>query len=115
MRCGSSGGAAGEGAAPPRYRWANRDRSGSHPCQTRACFAGTLAAGARVADKPHPGWGSWGLVSAFALTATEGTARVGVLRTAHGELRTPAFMPVGTKATVKSVDPNELRALGAEI
>jgi queuine tRNA-ribosyltransferase len=38
-----------------------------------------------------------------------------VLTTAHGEVRTPAFMPVGTKATVKSVDPDELAALGAEI
>ena len=38
-----------------------------------------------------------------------------MLSTAHGELRTPAFMPVGTKATVKSVDPRELRDLGAEI
>jgi queuine tRNA-ribosyltransferase len=54
-------------------------------------------------------------VSAFALEATDGDARTGVLRTAHGELRTPAFMPVGTKATVKAVDPEELVALGAEI
>jgi queuine tRNA-ribosyltransferase len=54
-------------------------------------------------------------VSAFELQATDGAARTGVLRTAHGELRTPAFMPVGTKATVKSVDPRELRELDAEI
>jgi len=54
-------------------------------------------------------------VSAFTLGATDGAARTGVLRTAHGELRTPAFMPVGTKATVKAVDPDELRQLGAEI
>ncbi|HXZ56337.1 MAG TPA: tRNA guanosine(34) transglycosylase Tgt [Gaiellaceae bacterium] len=54
-------------------------------------------------------------MDAFALTATDGAARAGVLSTAHGELRTPAFMPVGTKATVKSVDPGELRDLGAEI
>jgi queuine tRNA-ribosyltransferase len=51
----------------------------------------------------------------FGLTASDGAARAGVLSTAHGELRTPAFMPVGTKATVKSVDPRELRDLGAEI
>src|SRR5439155_7833037 len=51
----------------------------------------------------------------FAVTAPEGAARAGVLTTAHGEVRTPAFMPVGTKATVKSVDPAELRALGATI
>jgi queuine tRNA-ribosyltransferase len=51
----------------------------------------------------------------FEVTARDGAARAGVLRTAHGEVRTPAFMPVGTKATVKSVDPDELRALGADI
>jgi queuine tRNA-ribosyltransferase len=51
----------------------------------------------------------------FRVTTTEGAARAGVLRTAHGEVRTPAFMPVGTKATVKAVDPDELTELGAEI
>ena len=51
----------------------------------------------------------------FSVTARDGAARAGVLRTAHGEVRTPAFMPVGTKATVKSVDPDELHALGADI
>jgi queuine tRNA-ribosyltransferase len=54
-------------------------------------------------------------MSAFAVAARDGAARAGVLRTAHGELRTPVFMPVGTKATVKSVDPDELVALGAQI
>ena len=54
-------------------------------------------------------------MSAFSPGAVDGDARTGVLRTAHGELRTPAFMPVGTKATVKAVDPDELRGLGAEI
>jgi queuine tRNA-ribosyltransferase len=38
-----------------------------------------------------------------------------VLHTAHGDVQTPAFMPVGTKGTVKGVDPEELRALGASI
>jgi queuine tRNA-ribosyltransferase len=51
----------------------------------------------------------------FSVTARDGAARAGILRTAHGEVRTPAFMPVGTKATVKAVDPEELRALGAQI
>ena len=51
----------------------------------------------------------------FRVEATSGEARAGVLRTAHGEVRTPAFMPVGTKATVKMLDPDEVRALGAEI
>ncbi len=52
---------------------------------------------------------------AFTVSARAGAARAGLLRTAHGEVRTPAFLPVGTKATVKAVDPDELRALGAEI
>ena len=51
----------------------------------------------------------------FTVTATDGEARAGVLRTAHGDVPTPAFMPVGTKGTVKSVDPAELRALGTTI
>jgi len=54
-------------------------------------------------------------MSTFELEAADGAARTGFLRTAHGELRTPAFMPVGTKATVKAVDPDELEQLGAEI
>ncbi|HUF01993.1 MAG TPA: tRNA guanosine(34) transglycosylase Tgt [Gaiellaceae bacterium] len=52
---------------------------------------------------------------AFELTASHGEARAGVLRTAHGEIPTPAFMPVGTKATVKSLHPDEVRALGAHV
>jgi queuine tRNA-ribosyltransferase len=51
----------------------------------------------------------------FVVTATDGAARAGVLHTQHGEVCTPAFMPVGTKGTVKSVDPRELRSLGAQI
>jgi queuine tRNA-ribosyltransferase len=54
-------------------------------------------------------------VSAFTLTATDGEARAGVLETAHGAIPTPAFMPVGTKATVKALDPEELRTLGASV
>src|SRR5262249_12555866 len=52
---------------------------------------------------------------AFEVTATDGMARAGVLTTAHGDVRTPVFMPVGTKATVKSLDPGEVRAVGAQI
>ena len=54
-------------------------------------------------------------VSVFEVTARDGLARAGVLHTAHGDVRTPVFMPVGTKATVKSVDPDELRTLGAQV
>src|SRR5438094_2209236 len=51
----------------------------------------------------------------FAVTATDGEARAGLIRTAHGEVPTPAFMPVGTKGTVKSLHPDEVRAQGAAI
>jgi queuine tRNA-ribosyltransferase len=59
-------------------------------------------------------WGGVTLdgMSVFTLTATDGAARAGVLHTAHGDVPTPAFMPVGTKGTVKSVDPDELRSIG---
>ena len=51
----------------------------------------------------------------YSVTATDGAARTGVLRTTHGDVPTPAFMPVGTKGTVKSIAPDELRALGTTI
>jgi queuine tRNA-ribosyltransferase len=51
----------------------------------------------------------------FSVTATDGAARAGVLRTAHGGVPTPAFMPVGTKGTVKSLLPDEVRDAGAHI
>jgi queuine tRNA-ribosyltransferase len=51
----------------------------------------------------------------FEVTAVDASARAGVLRTAHGEVRTPVFMPVGTKATVKTLHPDEVAALGAQI
>lgn len=43
------------------------------------------------------------------------SARVGVLRTPHGKVRTPVFAPVGTQATVKTVSPRELEELGASL
>ena len=51
----------------------------------------------------------------FTLTATDGAARAGVLHTTHGDVPTPAFMPVGTKAAVKGLDPQRLRELGTTI
>src|SRR5436309_15230627 len=51
----------------------------------------------------------------FTITAQDGEARAGVLHTAHGDVPTPAFMPVGTKGTVKTVDPDELVAIGTTI
>ena len=51
----------------------------------------------------------------FRVHATDGEARAGVLETAHGDIKTPAFMPVGTKATVKTLHPDEVRSLGADV
>jgi len=52
---------------------------------------------------------------AFQVEARDGAARVARLTTPHGEVETPCFMPVGTKATVKAVAPRELAELGARI
>jgi queuine tRNA-ribosyltransferase len=51
----------------------------------------------------------------FTVTHRDGQARRGRLRLAHGEVDTPAFMPVGTYGAVKAMSPEELAALGAQI
>ncbi|MDX2095243.1 MAG: tRNA guanosine(34) transglycosylase Tgt [Alphaproteobacteria bacterium] len=51
----------------------------------------------------------------FTIHATDGHARTGVLSTLHGDIRTPAFMPVGTAATVKAMHPEAVAATGADI
>ena len=51
----------------------------------------------------------------FTLNATDGRARTGVISTPRGDIRTPAFMPVGTAATVKAMMPESVRATGADI
>ncbi|HVF83754.1 MAG TPA: tRNA guanosine(34) transglycosylase Tgt [Sphingomicrobium sp.] len=51
----------------------------------------------------------------FVISATDGAARTGTIRMARGQIRTPAFMPVGTAATVKAVKPADVRAAGADI
>jgi len=51
----------------------------------------------------------------FTLLATDGAARRGRVTTAHGMIETPAFMPVGTAATVKAMTPDAVAATGAEI
>ena len=52
---------------------------------------------------------------ALTITATDGRARRGVLQTRAGAIDTPAFMPVGTQATVKSLTPAEVRETGAQL
>jgi queuine tRNA-ribosyltransferase len=51
----------------------------------------------------------------FQVSATDGRARTGVIRMMRGEIRTPAFMPVGTAATVKAMKPADVRGTGADI
>jgi len=51
----------------------------------------------------------------FSVAATDGAARTGVIAMQRGDIRTPAFMPVGTAATVKAMRPADVRATGADI
>ena len=51
----------------------------------------------------------------FTITATDGSARAGVFATPHGPVETPAFMPVGTLAAVKTLDPDDLVQMGASM
>src|SRR6188472_4617920 len=55
------------------------------------------------------------MTAEFTLLGSPGAARVGRLTLPHGEVETPAFMPVGTYGTVKAMTPEELEGLGAEI
>ncbi|MGE5229228.1 MAG: tRNA guanosine(34) transglycosylase Tgt [Deltaproteobacteria bacterium] len=80
----------------------SRDRTAGH--ERGATPAGEAATAAMRAEG-----------FAFAVEARDGAARAGRLTTPHGVVETPCFMPVGTKATVKAVEPRELRELGARI
>jgi queuine tRNA-ribosyltransferase len=51
----------------------------------------------------------------FKVMHAEGAARTGTFVLPHGTLHTPAFMPVGTQATVKTLTPQEVKDTGAEI
>src|SRR6188474_3977037 len=51
----------------------------------------------------------------FRVTSTEGRARAGIMSTAHGQVETPAFMPVGTQGAVKGLTHRDLDGLGAQI
>jgi queuine tRNA-ribosyltransferase len=55
------------------------------------------------------------VTNAFTVNGVDGAARTGELHTAHGAVRTPAFMPVGTHATVKALHPDEVRDAGVDI
>jgi queuine tRNA-ribosyltransferase len=51
----------------------------------------------------------------FEILKKSGQARLGILNTPHGEIHTPAFMPIGTKGAVKTLSGDEVRSLGAEV
>ena len=51
----------------------------------------------------------------FSISATDGKARTGHIQMQRGQIRTPAFMPVGTAGTVKAMRPAEVKATGADI
>ncbi|MBW4331514.1 tRNA guanosine(34) transglycosylase Tgt [Stakelama sp. CBK3Z-3] len=51
----------------------------------------------------------------FTITATDGASRTGTISMRRGDIRTPAFMPVGTAATVKAMKPDDVRSAGADI
>ena len=51
----------------------------------------------------------------FTISATDGAARTGQIAMQRGVIRTPAFMPVGTAATVKAMKPDDVAAAGADI
>lgn len=51
----------------------------------------------------------------FKLLKKHNNARLGIVNTAHGQIRTPAFMPVGTRGTVKAMMPEDVKALGADV
>ncbi len=54
-------------------------------------------------------------IGKFTIRANDGAARLGTLSTAHGDIQTPIFMPVGTVASVKAIAPDDLHNIGAEI
>lgn len=54
-------------------------------------------------------------MSKYKVLAKDKYARAGILTTDHGKIQTPVFMPVGTQATVKSLSPDDLKEIGAQI
>ena len=86
----------------------------------RAAYAHAIAAGLPLLllwRRLPASSGSRGPMSgiAFIVAANDGAARTGVIEMPRGQIRTPAFMPVGTQATVKTMYPEQVRALGSDI
>jgi len=82
--------------------------------------AASGAGGSRTTSTFPPGHGTCARMTvpprfAFSIHATDGAARAGTIAMRRGAIRTPAFMPVGTAATVKAMKPADVRASGADI
>ncbi|MGU3539575.1 tRNA guanosine(34) transglycosylase Tgt [Methylobacterium sp. A54F] len=75
----------------------------------------TLSSASPATGAPPPGAPGPTADFAFAVAATDGQARTGALTMPRGVIRTPAFMPVGTAATVKAMYPEQVRDLGADV
>src|SRR5882724_11273459 len=89
-----------------------RQAIGSIPMAMRVCCLGDRSGADFHSDIPRT------LMQrpfSFRLLATDGAARRGEIATPHGTVATPAFMPVGTQATVKGLAPATVRAAGADI
>src|SRR5258708_12197938 len=91
-------------------------RARAHARRLWACDPGALSILLLRRCVPAPSRGQAGMTGLrFELLPRDGRARRGRLSTAHGTIETPAFMPVGTAATVKAMTPEDVRATGAEI
>src|SRR5690606_34631591 len=98
--------------AAPRERGAAR-----RGARARPHARGQGAQGRRAVSRAGAGRERVSAVTDFGCTllATDGAARRGTIATPRGEVRTPAFMPVGTAGTVKALYPEQVRATGADI
>src|SRR5262245_34472047 len=92
-------------------------RARSHEARLRPCRRATLSLLLLRRCLPAEPSGERAMTGAFsfAVTAQDGLARVGAIATRRGIVRTPAFMPVGTGATVKAMFPEDVAAAGADI
>src|SRR5690606_30541306 len=96
---------------PVNFTWIYRVPEGVGPVRPALPLPGKRAMGMRLHEQAHTMSDRF----SFAVNARDGQARTGVLQTMRGDIRTPAFMPVGTAATVKAMLPESVRETGADI
>jgi queuine tRNA-ribosyltransferase len=81
----------------------------------QACLSWSVSQGEVCLFRARCPWLNRALMFELLKTDSSSGARLGRLTTAHGVVRTPVFMPVGTQASVKALDPRELDEMGTEI